>query len=184
MQRTEIEIKLRITEPDRLIAALDKTGARLVRAREFEDNRLYDFPECDLMRRQAMLRLRTVPGGGLLTYKDSPRIEDGAKLRDEIEVRFDAAGPLAAILQAIGMVPQFRYQKYRTTWSRGDLVITLDETPIGTFAELEGPKSAIDAMATELGFQTSEYIADSYRELFFQSLPPGDRGEGGMVFPP
>lgn len=184
MHRTEIEIKLRIEDPARLIAAVEKAGARLVRPREFEDNRLYDFPERDLMRRQAMLRVRTVPGYALLTYKDSPRVEEGAKVRDEIEVKFDADGPLALILQRIGMVPQFRYQKYRTTWHRGDLAITLDETPIGTFAELEGPKPAIDAMAAQLGFNRSDYIVGSYRELYFQSLPSGDRGEAGMIFSP
>jgi adenylate cyclase class 2 len=183
MHKTEIEIKLRIVDPSRLVAALKKSGAHLVREREFEDNRLYDFPGRDLKRRAAMLRLRTVPGGALLTYKDSPRIEEGAKVRDEIEVKFDADGPLAAILQRIGMLPQFRYQKYRTTWARGDLLITLDETPIGTFVELEGPKNSIDAMANDLGYEPSDYILDSYRDLFYQSLRPGDRGEEGMVFP-
>ena len=184
MHRTEIEIKLRIEDPARLIASVEKAGARLVRPREFEDNRLYDFPEQDLMRRQAMLRVRSLPGWALLTYKDSPRVEEGAKVRDEIEVKCDADRPLAAILQRIGMVPQFRYQKYRTTWSHGDLTITLDETPIGTFAELEGPKPAIDEMASELGFRQSDYIIGSYRELFYQSLPPDDRGEASMIFPP
>lgn len=184
MHRTEIEVKLRIEDPARLIAAVERAGARLIRPREFEDNRLYDFPGKDLMRREAMLRLRTVAGRALLTYKDSPRIVGGAKVRREIEVRFDADGPLAAILERIGMVPQFRYQKYRTTWARGDLEITLDETPIGNFAELEGPKSAIDAMASDLGYQPSDYIAGSYRELYFQSLPPDDPGETGMIFPP
>src|SRR5512134_1377340 len=139
MHGTEIEIKLRIEDPPRLIAAVERAGSRLVRAREFEDNRLYDFPQQDLMRREAMLRVRVVPGSALLTYKDSPRVEEGAKVRHEIEVRFDADGPLVAILERIGMVPQFRYQKYRTTWARGELKITLDETPIGNFTELEGP---------------------------------------------
>lgn len=184
MHGTEIEIKLRIEDPARLIAAVEKAGARLVRAREFEDNRLYDFPEQDLMRREAMLRVRVVPGSALLTYKDSPRVEEGAKVRHEIEVRFDADRPLVAILERIGMVPQFRYQKYRTTWARGELKITLDETPIGNFAELEGPKPAIDTMAAELGYEPSDYIVGSYRELYFQSLPPGDRGEAGMIFRP
>jgi len=184
MQKTEREIKLRVEDPARLIAAVERAGARLIRPREFEENRLYDFPEHDLERRQAMLRVRTVSGSALLTYKDSPRLEEGAKVRDEIEVKFDADRPLAAILQRLGMTPQFRYQKYRTTWARGDLTITLDETPIGTFAELEGPKTAIDAMAADLGYRPSDYIAGSYRELFYESLQPGDRGDDGMIFRP
>jgi len=56
----------------------------------------------------------------------------------------------------------FRYEKYRTTfrlpdsnaWANG-LLIELDETPIGTFVELEGPAAAIDRAAEELGLRNT-----------------------------
>ena len=182
MLKIEIEIKLRITDRPSLIAALERLGPRLVHEREFEDNQLYDFPDQSLQRRGAMLRLRTLSGGALLTYKDSPRVENGAKVRDEIEVPFPDGAPLALILKRIGMVPGFRYQKYRTTYDRQQLQITLDETPIGTFVELEGPKRDIDATATALGFTPQDYIVDSYRGLYFASVRESERSNSDMLF--
>jgi len=54
----------------------------------------------------------------------------------------------------------FSYEKYRTTmklpgsarWAK-DLVIEVDETPIGTFLELEGPAEAIDRAAQNLAMR-------------------------------
>jgi adenylate cyclase, class 2 len=67
----------------------------------------------------------------------------------------------------LGMDHSFVYEKYRTEWTddRGDVVI--DETPIGDFAELEGPPRWIDATANKLGLGIAEYITGSYAELFF-----------------
>jgi hypothetical protein len=39
-------------------------------------------------------------------------------------------------------------------------------------------------MAVRLGFRPSDDLLGSYRELFYQSLEPGNRGEAGMVFQP
>ncbi|MBV9156122.1 MAG: adenylate cyclase, partial [Acidobacteriaceae bacterium] len=45
-------------------------------------------------------------------------------------------------------------------------VVTLDETPIGTFLELEGPGDWIDETAKQLGFSRADYIVDSYGRLY------------------
>ena len=34
------------------------------------------------------------------------------------------------------------YEKYRTTYSLGDVLVTLDEMPYGHFSEIEGPNAA------------------------------------------
>jgi len=44
----------------------------------------------------------------------------------------------------------------------------IDETPVGTFVEIEGSESGIDAMATALGRSQSDYILDSYRGVFLK----------------
>ena len=59
----------------------------------------------------------------------------------------------------------YRYQKYRETYRAGELLITLDEVPIGTYIELEGPAAEIDRFAERLGFARDDYIAVSYRAL-------------------
>jgi adenylate cyclase class 2 len=46
--------------------------------------------------------------------------------------------------------------------------VTLDETPIGDFLELEGPSDWIDRTARDLGFSTSDYITSSYITLYME----------------
>ena len=45
-------------------------------------------------------------------------------------------------------------------------MIAVDESPIGTFVELEGSEEDILAMATTLHRPTSDFVLDSYRALF------------------
>jgi adenylate cyclase, class 2 len=86
----------------------------------------------------------------------------------------DAA--LRGILEALGLRGWFRYEKYRTTfampgsarWAAG-LQIELDETPIGTYVELEGPPGAIDRAASELGFSRADYITKNYLLLHVEN---------------
>jgi hypothetical protein len=47
-------------------------------------------------------------------------------------------------------------------------MIALDETPIGTFVEIEGGERAIEQMARALGRTASDYLLDSYRALFLR----------------
>jgi adenylate cyclase class 2 len=181
VSKIETEIKLKVENTSETAARIEASGARLRHPRELEDNQLYDFPDHRLMERGAMLRVRILERQTLLTYKDRARLEDRVKSRRELETTLPAseAGPLAAILKSVGLQPLFRYQKYRTTWEEGDLLITLDETPIGAFIELEGARQLIDRMAARLGFRTDEYISDSYRDLYVHFLSdrqgPADR---------
>jgi hypothetical protein len=138
---------------------------------------------------------KAVPARGILTFKRpsvgapapipkigaSPGRQSGKqskrgsaashKVRDEIETVVTDAATLAAIFEGIGMHGWFRYEKYRTTyrlsarWAK-DLLIELDETPIGNFAELEGPPKKIDRAARELGFSKEDYILKNYLTLY------------------
>lgn len=182
MKKTEIEIKLKIDDDGAFATQLTKIGAQLVHPRQFEDNQLYDFPDFALKTRGAMLRLRTQDRGSILTYKDSPRVEGGAKVRDEMEVTVDDSDTLAGILSKIGMRPLFRYQKYRTAYTYSDLLITIDETPIGLFVELEGPNPLIDEVATKLGYKASDYIVKSYLTLYQDHLSARGLPLRDMVF--
>ena len=180
-----MEVKLKVGDKNGLDARLGGLGARLLHPRELEDNRVYDFPDRSLMRRGAMLRIRVLERAAFLTYKDRAKVVSGAKVRNEIESTFPAseATALTAIVSAIGFLPVFRYQKYRTTWEVPDLLITLDETPIGDYFELEGEKPLIDRMAGRLGYHPSDYITASYRDLYIDS-PEGRSGPPDqMVFP-
>ena len=76
---------------------------------------------------------------------------------------------MAEVFTQLGFAPVFRYEKFRTEWDAaegGHLV--LDETPIGTWAELEGDPQWIDAMLDRLGIDPAACITDSYGMLFLQ----------------
>jgi adenylate cyclase class 2 len=62
----------------------------------------------------------------------------------------------------------FLYEKYRTEYisTIEPGTVTLDETPIGTFLELEGPPDWIDATARRLNFTEADYIVESYGKLY------------------
>src|SRR5262245_8058621 len=183
MKKTEVEIKLRVEEPAKVPAMLKQIGATEVHPRELEDNQLYDFPNFSLKMNQSMLRVRTLKRESTLTYKEAPRVEGGAKVRDEMEVIVSSAETVMTILSRLGMRPLFRYQKYRAVYSyAGGLIITIDETPIGVFLELEGPKPLIDEVAIRLGYKANDYIAKSYLSLYQEYLKSRGLPLKDMVF--
>jgi len=93
------------------------------------------------------------------------------KIREEREVRVADGAVLARILEAMGLRPVFRYEKYRSTFRLPRLpgvTLDFDETPIGDFLEAEGTRAAIDRSAALLGYGPAEYITESYGQLFLR----------------
>jgi adenylate cyclase class 2 len=69
----------------------------------------------------------------------------------------------------LGYAPVFHYEKYRSEWAAEEdhsAHLVLDETPIGTFAELEGPPAWIDSMLSRLGVDPGRSSTLSYGKLF------------------
>jgi len=111
------------------------------------------------------------------------------KVREEIELEVSDPDALTRVLEGIGLRGWFRYEKFRTTyrlpasqkWAHG-LLIEVDETPIGTFVELEGPPSAIDQAAREVGFSERDYIVANYLTLYREECARRGEEPGDMVF--
>jgi adenylate cyclase class 2 len=112
------------------------------------------------------------------------------KVREEIEAHVTDSANLIKIFEGLGMRGWFRYEKYRTTyqlpaiksWARG-LLIEVDETPIGTFVELEGPPNAIDRAAIELGYSKRDYILTNYLALYAEDCRRKGQQPQNMLFP-
>jgi adenylate cyclase class 2 len=111
------------------------------------------------------------------------------KVRIETETRIEDGPALAAIFAQLGYAPVFRYEKFRTEWSQitstidgplftdvaytGDISmpmpskhLVIDETPIGDYAELEGPPAWIDETLARLGVDPATCLTESYGRLF------------------
>jgi len=112
------------------------------------------------------------------------------KVREEIEVVLADASSLQKIFEGLGLKGWFRYEKYRTPyklpsrerWAK-DLVIDLDETPIGTYVELEGPPDAIDRAAHELGHSPRDYVLKNYLVLYIDDCKRQGLQPTHMLFP-
>jgi adenylate cyclase class 2 len=176
---TPVETEVKLKAPDVASAERAIAGARaeLLHPRHLEENLIFD-EDGRFAGRGCYLRLRRTPHGGRLTWKGPKRVEGGMKVREEIEVGVTEADALQAILEAMGLRRVLRYQKYRTEYRLGELAVTLDETPVGVFLELEGPAEAIRRRVTEFGYGPDDFESASYVELFHAG-----GGRGDMVFP-
>ncbi len=170
MQAAEIEVKIPIADPQAFEQRLPGLGFQLETPRRFERNTLYDTVDRILRGTHQILRIREYGDVWTLTHKRHPDHEDvGAtryKVRVETETTVADGHALAEVFTRLGYYPMFRYEKYRTEWSQGSAHLVLDETPIGTFAELEGPVAWIDATLKRLNINPEACLSESYGRLF------------------
>ena len=162
---TEIEVKIRIDSTEKITERLLALGAELVKKRHREENTLYDFSSQSLYNQKRALRLRTANKKTYLTFKGTPQKSRKFKIRDEYETEVKNGKQMKKILKELGLIPTFRYEKYRTTYRIKKCKICLDETPIGNFLELEGEQSHIVRIASSLGFKKMEFIKLDYIQL-------------------
>ena len=61
------------------------------------------------------------------------------------------------------------YEKYRTTYNLGNVIVVLDEMPYGNFVEIEGPDAeSIKQVAADLKLDWEARCTDSYTLLFHE----------------
>ena len=180
----ETEIKLRVASAREARELLKTAGFSACRRRLLEDNVILDTPDLRVRKRGTVLRVRAAGGSSILTYKGPSAIGGRHKSREELEIAISDPRTALMILENLGFHRVFRYQKYRTeycqTGARG--VVTLDETPIGCYLEVEGPPRWIDHTARKLGFSEEDYITASYGALYVRSCAAQGIQPADMVF--
>jgi len=121
--------------------------------------------------------------GATVTYK-GPASRERHKSREEIEFQVSDAEAFTHMLERLGYLPGFRYEKYRTKLAAADEpgFITIDETPMGTFLELEGPADWIDRTAARLGFSHADYLTSSYASLYREYRSTNRDAPADMIF--
>lgn len=163
---------------------LRAAGFHVLKRRVFEDNLVFDTQDLKLRSGALLLRVRHAGPAATLTYKGPPA-QGKHKSREELEVEISDAHLSTRIFQRLGFDVVFRYQKYRTEYAkpREHGVVTLDETPIGCFLEIEGSPPWIDRTARHLGFRESDYVTSSYGILYRQHCEANGVEPADMVFP-
>jgi adenylate cyclase, class 2 len=177
----EREIKLRFESPEAARVAVAASGAIPLRARRLQSDALFDSEQRVLSARSQVLRVRIEAGRSYVTFK-SPAEHPTLKLREEIETGVEDGECLMTILLRSGFRIWFRYQKYREEFALDDVIVAVDETPVGTFVEIEGSDRGIVAAVDALGRGPADYIVDSYRTLFVRHCNERGIPVGDMVF--
>ena len=169
MSAVETEVKFRVEDMRALEERLRGLGFRALTAATFERNTLYDTPDRKLKERRSILRIRKYGDRWLLTHKRVPDDHDPAarhKRRVETETEVADGDALGAVFCQLGYEPVFIYEKWRAEYADETGHCVLDETPIGAYAELEGPAEWIDAVSARLGLDPASLITLSYGRLF------------------
>lgn len=179
----EREIKLAYGSADEARAMVRAAGATPLHGRRLQEDALLDTDDEQLRRRRCVLRIRTENGKSRLTFK-GPVQPSAMKLRDEVETVVGDGEVLRRVLEELGLHVWFRYEKYREEFCHDDVIVAIDETPVGVFVEIEGSEQGITEMTGLLGRSPSDYVLDSYRGLFLAHRERFGIPGGDMVFTP
>jgi len=163
----EVEIKFSVADVSALEERLRSLGFDLETPSTHELNTLYDTSDGKLRKSGQLLRLRQYGDKWTLTHKARGR-KGIHKTREETETQVADGQSVHSILLALGYLPAFQYEKYRAEWSDAEGHVVVDRTPIGNFAEIEGPPDWIDSTAERLGVEPKQYITKNYAELFVE----------------
>jgi adenylate cyclase, class 2 len=179
----EREIKLRFNSAAEAREAVIATGAMPLYGRRLQEDALLDTDDEQLRRQRCVLRVRMENGKSRLTWK-GPVQPSSMKVREELETVVGDGEMLVRVFSEIGLHVWFRYEKYREEFSQEDVIVAIDETPVGVFVEIEGTENGIAEMTSALGRTPDDYIVDSYRSLFLQHRERHGLTGSHMVFDP
>jgi adenylate cyclase, class 2 len=179
---TETEIKIKIEDAEAFCYRLQELGFMLFKARHFEDNRIFDFPDRRLQISRRLIRIRSADGQGVLTYKGPPIPESIFKIREELETKIESDEIALQILERLGMDVCFRYQKYRREFVVDEVMVAVDETPIGNYVEFEGDEAGIMNLARKMGIDSSQFLRASYYSLYLEHCKKKGEDPGFMIF--
>lgn len=161
----EIEVKFLLKDREALMQKIAALQLPCSQERIHEFNLRYDLPDGSLVAQNQVLRLRK-DTQARLTFKGPGVMEEDVLLRKEIEVVVSDFEATQRLLEALGYQVVMMYEKFRANYLLGSLVMSVDETPLGLFVELEGESPAqVRHAAKTLGFDWEARINLSYSAL-------------------
>jgi adenylate cyclase class 2 len=169
MSAVEVEIKFQVANPSTFVSQLESLGFHERTPSTLERNTLFDTPERSMRAARTILRIRRYGDKWLVTHKcPPPDYDQFERIKHRIETETEVADgeALSTIFEALGYCKSFTYEKYRAEYADATAHCVVDLTPIGTFAELEGPEVWIDEVASHLGLDPETLLTSSYGSLF------------------
>lgn len=177
----ETEVKFRVDSKEEIVSRLEKIG--FSRGDEYRERNLVVDKGGTLKDSDKLLRFRRIENTKteeVFTYK-GPR-EGSLKTREEIEFETDIR-KLLKIFSRLGYEAQFKYEKIREVWKRGDLEVMIDDLPfLGLFVEIEGEEKDIEELAKSFQFSMNESITETYLELFAEYKSKNDIDRENLVW--
>jgi hypothetical protein len=76
----------------------------------------------------------------------------------------------------------FRAEKYREEYDVSGATVTIDDTPVGVFIEIEAAAAVIPIVTSLLGRTPGDYRLESYPRLYLQWCEERKLTPGDMVF--
>ena len=163
----EREVKLQFGSVEEARDAVTSAGAAPLRCRRLQEDALLDDEAETLRKRRCVLRVRVESGRSLVTFKGPVQVSP-MKLREEIETVIGDGETMLRCFEQLGYGVWFRYQKYREEYALSNVIVAIDETPVGVFVEVEGDEHGIIEATRALGRTPDDFVLDSYRSLFME----------------
>ena len=161
----EIEVKYFLEKPEEVRGRIIRMGAHAL-GRCFETNIRLEDKTHSLIKKKSLLRLRR-DRKTTLTFKSEPTEADHEfKVFKEYEVEVDDFEMMRRLLESLGFHKEQVYEKWRETFRIGGSTLSIDEMPFGPFLEIEGNRSDIRKLATDLDFSWEKRILWNYLALF------------------
>jgi adenylate cyclase class 2 len=182
-EKVEQEVKFRLPSWEEGIRRIEAAGGAVKRPRHFESNALFDYPDGRIGKRDSALRLRFAGEDAWLTHKGPNHGSGKIKQRRESETFLGDGRAMEGILESLGLLVTFRYEKFRASFLLGQAEVSLDQTPIGVFIEIEGSPEDISETAGRLSLDMSEAMSLSYPRLYQLHRAESPGASEFMVFP-
>jgi adenylate cyclase class 2 len=170
--RQEVEVKIRISEDQ--IPWLRETASRFGFEQTCpptaECNLLFDYSDGRLRESGQALRLRQYGNQSWITFK-GPKVADPLlKIRLELETVVEDFETARRILEQLGLHVSFRYDKTREKYRTGEGPdageLSIDQTPVGCFVEIEGSRQTIRRLAHDFGWSEGDFVTANYVDLY------------------
>jgi predicted adenylyl cyclase CyaB len=165
----EFELKSVVDDVDRRRRAVERGGATLEFEGRLEDRR-YDTADRALTRRDEVLRLRTYRdtrgARTTLDWKGPRSVQQGYRVREELNVNAEPVETTAAILDNLGYEIVKAVDRWIAQYTLGAAIIRFERYPrMDDLVEVEGEPHAIERAIDVLGISRDSFNADALTDF-------------------